>query len=78
MNFFQGLLFLHGHIVNTELAKSLIRSDAESTPDEDYGQTYGNHVANEKHFREPWDQHRRDPSLQPIKHGNACSVGGCG
>ncbi len=64
MNIFSGLLFLHGHIVNVDLAKRL----AGDTPAEDYGQTYGNHVANEKHFREPWDRHRRDPSLQPIKH----------
>ena len=77
MNIFNGLLFLQGHIANVELARSLTQSRADVEPTEDYGQTYGNHVANEKHFREPWDQHRRDPSLQPIKPGDACSVGGC-
>lgn len=77
MNIFQGLLFLHGHISNAALASSLARSGVETTPEEDYGQTYGNRIANEKHFREPWDQRRRDPSLQPIQHPNAC-VGGCG
>jgi len=73
MNIFSGLLFLQGHVANSDLASSL----ADNTPAEDYGQTYGNQVANEKHFREPWDQHRRDPSLQPIKHGDACGAVGC-
>jgi hypothetical protein len=62
MNIFSGLLFLQGHIADTDLANSL----ADNQPAEDYGQTYGNQVANEKHFREPWDKHRRDPSLHPI------------
>jgi len=62
MNVFAGLMFLQGHITNTELAHSL----ADNQPAEDYCQTYGNHVANEKHFREPWDKHRRDPSLHPV------------
>jgi len=62
MNIFAGLLFLQGHITNTELAQSL----TDNQPAEDYGQTYGNQVANEKHFREPWDKHRRDPSLHPV------------
>jgi hypothetical protein len=74
MNIFTGLLFLQGHITNSDLAGSL----ADTTPAEDYGQTYGNHVANEKQFRAPWDKRRRDPSLQPIEHPDACSVGGCG
>ena len=73
MNIFSGLLFMHGHITNPELAKRL----AGEPETEDYGQTYGNHVANEKHFREPWDQHRRDPSLQPIVHPDPCLGGGC-
>ena len=77
MNIFKGLLFLHGHITNAELASSLTRSGTDTDVAEDYGQTYGNHVANEKQFRERWDQHRRDPSLQPIKHPQPC-VGGCG
>ena len=72
MNIFAGLLFLHGHISNADLASTL----AEPTPAEDYGQTYGNQVANEKQFREPWDKHRRDPSLQPLQHPEACV--GCG
>ncbi len=76
MNIFKGLLFLQGHIANVELARSLAKAHTDAEPAEDYGQTYGSHVANEKHFREPWDQHRRDPSLQPIKHPQPC-VGGC-
>ena len=74
MNIFAGLLFLQGHIANTELASSL----TDKQPTEDYGQTYGNEVANEKHFREPWNQHRRDPSLQPIRHRDAPCTAGCG
>ena len=66
MNIFKGLLFLQEYLREDE------------PDDEDYGQFYGNHVANEKQFREPWDRRRRDPSLQPLKHGHACSVGGCG
>ena len=72
MNIFAGLLFLHGHISNADLARSL----AEPMPTEDYGQTHGNQVANEKQIREPWDKRRRDPSLQPIAHQDACV--GCG
>ncbi len=74
MNIFTGLLFLQGHITNTDLAHSL----ADRTPAEGYGQTYGNEIANEKQFRERWDKHRRDPSLQPLEHDVACSVVGCG
>jgi hypothetical protein len=62
MNIFAGLLFLQGHIANPDLAQTL----SDHQPAEDYGQTYGNHVANEKQFREPWDKHRRDPSLHPV------------
>ncbi len=74
MNIFTGLLFLHGHITNVELAKRL----ADNQPADDYGQTYGNQLANEKHFRAPWDKHRRDPSLQPTRHGIPDCTVGCG
>ena len=73
MSIFTGLLFLQGHISNADLASSL----ADTSPAEDYGPTYGNQIANEKQFRERWDQHRRDPSLQPLHHPEPC-IGGCG
>jgi hypothetical protein len=74
MNIFTGLLFQHGHITNVDLAKRL----ADTKPADDYGQTYGNQVANEKHFRESWDKNRRDPSLQPIRQRDPDCTVGCG
>lgn len=74
MNIFSGLLFLQGHISNTDLVNSL----ADTTPAKDYGQTYGNKVANKKALRETWDEHLRDPSLQPTCHPDARTAAGCG
>jgi len=48
MNIYTGLLFLQGHIADARL----FDGDAE------FGRTYGNAVANDRHLRESWE--RRD------------------
>jgi hypothetical protein len=35
-------------------------------PTNAFGPTYGNHIANEKQFREAWDGNCQDRPLQPI------------
>ena len=44
MNVYTGLLFLHGHLVDLRAV------------DPDYGQTYGNRVANDRVLRESWER----------------------
>ena len=50
MNVYTGLLFLHGHIVDT-------RTFAAPA---DYGPSYGNKVANDRLLRERWENERRE------------------
>jgi hypothetical protein len=71
-----------------EAAMSLFKSQmfTDETPapcldfDKDggpFGPTFGNHVANRKAFREPWEHRRRRASAAAIDADCVC-VGGCG
>jgi hypothetical protein len=67
MNIYKGLLFLHGHLLESALTE------------DDFGPTYGNRVANEKALREHWEPQRDLAAVVPIAApADARIAQGCG
>ena len=67
MNIYKSLLFLHGYVLDPNLAE------------DDFGPTYGNRVASEKVLRERWEAERDLAEVLPIAAciENANAIG-CG